>query len=166
MNLQEQIQRIHQMMGLLNESTDKIADEILDKLFDENNLNFLEKKYLNLRSESLKTGKSDKKEEFLNKIKKTKETIDNFWEFDPTEDEALEDLKHNLAIELDDLENMKYQIIYDNPNLDIDDFIDEMNIPFNEISFEGDGYKAYDDLSEEITKKWKDYIDAYRFFPL
>lgn len=160
MNLQEQINRIHQMMGI-NESQER--DVILDKILmkPKSEESFLEKKYLDIR-------KNDKeKNDFLNKVKETKSIINNFWDFDPTTDEDLESLRHNTGLKLTDLEKLKYGIVYDNFHIVyIDDFIEDMNINPDEIYFKDGGEKSYDDLNPKIKDKWKEFIDAYRFFPI
>jgi len=159
MNLQEQINRIQEMMGVINEDKQHI-DKILDKIikYGMDSLSDMDREYLGNPSN----------QELNQLIKKRQDRIESLWSYDPRKDtEFFDELSSEVGYDIDfsdysdeDIEEGRYSIIYD--DIDDDDLLHFMKIfkiSYEDMRNEKGQFKGWDYLDNNIQDKFKDFID-------
>lgn len=164
-------------MTLLNLKTFEsvVLDDILDKKSAGKELTDLEQEYLDNYSDyhkrkHLETEIENNKQSITNRIKRTKD----IFEYDPREDQEFYDkLGDEVGIPInfskwDDemISAGRYNILYDEiEESEIEEFIQDKDISKVEMMKEYDGedvFKPWNELSDEIQNKFKQWIDDLR----
>jgi hypothetical protein len=159
MNLQEQINRMKSIMGVINEDKQHI-DKILDKIikYGMDSLSDMDREYLGNPSS----------QELNQLVKKRQDRIESLWSYDPREDsEFFDELSSEINYDFDfskysdeDIEEGRYSIIYD----EVDDdellqFMKILKISDEDMRNENGTFKGWPRLDRNIQDKFKEYID-------
>ena len=166
MNLQEQINRIHKMMGIIKESeSNHFVDRILDKvkIYGKDKLTQYDKDFM-----------KNPDDEKLNELYEDREQlIYGTFDYDPRTPEETEfwsDASKSSGVEFnfsdwsdEDIRDGSFDIIYNeiDPKF-IYEFIHCENVPEQEIK-ERIGFKSWDQLSKETKDKFAKFIDNLYF---
>jgi len=139
---------------------------------DERTLNYILDKIKNYGKESLsrtelsfldELSKDGSYQELSDNISKSKTNIKSFMDFDPREDEELNDLASELGLDLsdEDIEDGKYQILWN----ELDDESFKHFLQYSKINpadlknEDGDFYGSFDYLSTDTINKFKFFVD-------
>ena len=159
MNLQEQINRMKSIMGVINEDKQHI-DKILDKIikYGMDSLSDMDREYLGNPSS----------QELNQLVKKRQDRIESLWSYDPREDsEFFDELSSEINYDFDfskysdeEIEEGRYSIMYD----EVDDYelLQFMKIfEISEIDMRNKNgtFKGWSRLDSNIQDKFKEYID-------
>jgi hypothetical protein len=159
MNLQEQINRIQLMMGVINEDKQYI-DKILDKIikYGMDSLSDMDREYLGNPSS----------QELNQLVKKRQDRIESLWSYDPREDsEFFDELSSEINYDFDfskysdeDIEEGRYSIIYDEVDeKELRQFMKIFEISDEDMRNKNKTFKGWDHLDKYIRDKFKEYID-------
>jgi hypothetical protein len=159
MNLQEQINRMKSMMGVINEDKQHI-DKILDKIikYGMDSLSDMDREYLGNPSS----------QELNQLVKKRKDRIESLWSYDPREDtEFFDELSSEINYDFDfskysdeDIEEGRYSIIYDEVDeKELLQFMKIFEISDEDMRNENGTFKGWPHLDSNIQDKFKEYID-------